>query len=241
MSWWLLLMSCAMLAEGGGKPRGNKAWASMRDDDWKAAEHDSARGDDEWELLSEEQHEYMAFERKRTEELLRNPSSFEVPSDGPPVPPVAMDGGANPHVGPAMLFATLKSRLRSGKQRSRDEVSMLAVQWQDLLATGHLEVTPYVVEDYQVLFTLKQGWNAAELKDFLLDQSEVEFVEWENKRYTAAERKDEEERARKAALRKGKGKGRGKGKGKGRGKGKDKGQGSAGAKKGRKEDHNIND
>ncbi len=49
----------------------------------------------------------------------------------------------------------------------------------------------YNIKAGALLFSLQRGWDGGHVKNFLLDQEEVEHVQWESKKYyPAAKPKD---------------------------------------------------
>ena len=82
-----------------------------------------------------------------------------------------------------MMFAVLQDKQPDGTPWTREATQILAAQWRELLFTGGVDVTCYDIELHKLLVTLQRGWESFELKDFLIAQREVEYVEWDSVKY----------------------------------------------------------
>ena len=89
--------------------------------------------------------------------------------------------------GPAMLFCTLVAKNpRDGEPWKNETVNRVAFEWRELLKTGGLEAAVYDISDEKakrMLVTMHAGWNAYELRDFLLRRPELEELEWDSVKY----------------------------------------------------------
>ncbi|KAH9324644.1 hypothetical protein KI387_004822 [Taxus chinensis] len=73
------------------------------------------------------------------------------------------------HYGPSIGFV----KLRLDVPRTREEVPGIAKKWTQLLRTGSIEAKFMAVDVNTVMFTMEQGQDTAELKDFILSQPEA--------------------------------------------------------------------
>ena len=72
------------------------------------------------------------------------------------------------------------------KQNHVNEDTLLQVvvdEWQELLKTAGIDCTIYIIDENRLLVTLQQGWRGYEAREFLLDQSYVNSVEWDGVNY----------------------------------------------------------
>ncbi len=122
------------------------------------------------------------------------------PGPGPdPHPPRALSSAcrdksewlkhSNAMSGPTMMFATLKQP-KAGVDYTKDELGKVTQKWRELLLTAGLEATCYDIGTNKVLLTTQQGWRGYELRDFVMQQSELEELEWDQVRYTPGEKLD---------------------------------------------------
>ena len=159
-----------------------KDWDKM---DWDKAEKQLEEGDDE-ELLERDDAKYQAeLERRRGQGMT------------PPPPEVGLKDPAEwvKHTqamsGPAMLFCTLTDvDPRDGKPWTNETTNRAAYEWRELLKTGGLEAQVYDISDdkaKRMLVTMNQGWNAYELRDFLLRQPELKEMEWDQVKYSPSD------------------------------------------------------
>ncbi|XP_057824895.1 uncharacterized protein LOC131036901 [Cryptomeria japonica] len=73
------------------------------------------------------------------------------------------------HSGPSIGFV----KLRLDVPRMKEEVTGIAKKWTQLLRTGSIEAKFMAVDVNTVMFTMEQGQDTAELKDFVLSQPEA--------------------------------------------------------------------
>ncbi|KAG4067683.1 hypothetical protein HA402_005455 [Bradysia odoriphaga] len=66
---------------------------------------------------------------------------------------------------------------------TRDEAETITKLWQTSLWNNHIQAERYMVDDNRAIFMFKDGAQAWEAKDFLVDQEKCESVTIENKVY----------------------------------------------------------
>ncbi|EDO31471.1 predicted protein [Nematostella vectensis] len=76
-----------------------------------------------------------------------------------------------------MMFASIAG---NPSKKTTDTISL---RWQSSLHNAHLEVQRYIVADDRILFLLKDGSMAWDVKDFLVTQPECKVVEFENQKF----------------------------------------------------------
>jgi len=183
------LLSCLIVE---GKRKDPKTWRNL---DFNEIEASWTEGDDERELKTEDQLEYDRLMARKAnlesssmhpEELVRqNPEDLRHQSAS---------------AGPTMMFA--KMNIDSPNPMTKSELEDIAKRWSDLLFTGGIRVTTYVIEKDTVLLTQQHGWDGTMTRDFLLEQDRVLYVEWDSKKYTAADVRAEKKRKRRRRARK---------------------------------------
>ena len=166
------------------RPRTPAEWAATGGDDyWKVVEEDWEDGDAAADVLSEDQLEYQRIETRKNAPA--DPDDFDM-SD-----PSAWLAQGMATSGPTMMFARLRTNTLKGIANGnvggkwgKEDTQMKAGMWKELLFTGRVEVTAYDIEWDTVLMTLQRGWNAMQLKNFLLKQPEVWQVTWNQQKFT---------------------------------------------------------
>eukprot|EP00500_Bicosoecida_sp_ms1_P008407 CAMPEP_0203820974 /NCGR_PEP_ID=MMETSP0115-20131106/41663_1 /ASSEMBLY_ACC=CAM_ASM_000227 /TAXON_ID=33651 /ORGANISM="Bicosoecid sp, Strain ms1" /LENGTH=207 /DNA_ID=CAMNT_0050729993 /DNA_START=38 /DNA_END=658 /DNA_ORIENTATION=- len=177
-------LACALLCATpalAGKPRD---WSKFRESDWEAVDNDWREGDEEEELVTEDELEVRRMEARRAAAPNVSPEQLEV------MPTEALEyiKQSEAQAGPTMMFAALTDvNAATGKPWTDDERNELAFQWRDLLATNGVTVTCYDIGDNRVLTTLQHGWRGFELLRFLLDQPDATEVEWNQHTYRAGD------------------------------------------------------
>ncbi|OAY49145.1 uncharacterized protein LOC110615331 [Manihot esculenta] len=73
------------------------------------------------------------------------------------------------HLGPVFGFV----KLRLGVRRTPDMVGEIAMKWTKVLRTGAMEVRFNGVDTSTIMFTMENGKNKIELKEFILNQPEA--------------------------------------------------------------------
>ncbi len=83
-----------------------------------------------------------------------------------------------------MIFVTIKPRAE--KSYTPDDLDKLAEKWRDLLYTGGIKSSFYVIDasKLELLCSLQKGWDGDQVKNFVLEQPEVEKITWDNHIYT---------------------------------------------------------
>ncbi|KAL3261390.1 hypothetical protein MRX96_000001 [Rhipicephalus microplus] len=76
-----------------------------------------------------------------------------------------------------MTFITLLGK------PTREETEEITSIWQTSLMNNHISVDRYILDDNRALFTFKDGSQAWEAKDFLVQQDQLETITIENKPY----------------------------------------------------------
>ncbi|KAL7735403.1 hypothetical protein ACLKA6_019525 [Drosophila palustris] len=74
---------------------------------------------------------------------------------------------------------------------TRDEAEEITKLWQTSLWNNHIQAERYMVDDNRAIFLFKDGAQAWEAKDFLVDQERCKGVTIENKEYPGTHVKDE--------------------------------------------------
>ncbi|XP_034107698.1 LDLR chaperone boca [Drosophila albomicans] len=74
---------------------------------------------------------------------------------------------------------------------TRDEADEITKLWQTSLWNNHIQAERYMVDDNRAIFLFKDGAQAWEAKDFLVDQERCKGVTIENKEYPGKHVKDE--------------------------------------------------
>ena len=139
----------------------NRDWHALSEKEWEDIELGLRAGDEEEELLEAKQHEFHEMEAARS--IAQKAAEKLKPGDE-----------RARHIGPTMLFAITESGL------DLDEES---AQWVDMLAFGGTAVKCYVLDAATVLVTLQHGWEAPDVRRFLLDRPRVKSVTWDDVEY----------------------------------------------------------
>ena len=171
-----MALLCALC--GGAKPRSNKDWSKMGEDDWKGIEK-------EWET-EEERKEY---EFKPPSNKGVNMADFQKP--GADMQKLAQMSKVNS--GPTMMFADVEYPDCCNKKKTEE----ISSQWTQMLTASGLPAKLYVIEDGQVLFQFDHGYHAHEVHDFIVTQPNCASVTWNDITTDGAAMTDEI-RARKA-------------------------------------------
>uniref|UniRef100_G3MNK6 Mesoderm development candidate 2 n=2 Tax=Amblyomma TaxID=6942 RepID=G3MNK6_AMBMU len=126
----------------------------------------------------------------------------ELPEYMRPAPKIDMSklDSSNPE---NILKASKKGRMLmtfitvSGKP-TKEETDDITRIWQTSLMNNHIAVERYILDDNRALFTFKDGSQAWEAKDYLIEQDRLETITIENKPYYG-KRFEEQERNKKAS------------------------------------------
>lgn len=76
-----------------------------------------------------------------------------------------------------MTFITLLGK------PTREETEEITSIWQTSLMNNHINVDRYILDDNRALFTFRDGSQAWEAKDYLIQQDQLETITIENKPY----------------------------------------------------------
>jgi len=76
-----------------------------------------------------------------------------------------------------MMFVTVRG------SPSKSEVETITTLWQTSLHNNHIQTERYLIDDHRAIFMFKDGSQAWNAKDFLVDQDQCEEVMIENKSY----------------------------------------------------------
>ena len=145
------------------RPRTNGEWNALSEEDFERFDAEWRDGDDPEELMERRQLE--AIEMDKAQRLAAKAAE-------------SMDSNDERarHLGPTMLFVNM---VKSPSEALED----LVEQWKELLSYGGTHVTGYIMDVQTVLLTLQRGWEAPDVKKFLLERPEVRSITWDDKEY----------------------------------------------------------
>ena len=63
------------------------------------------------------------------------------------------------------------------KCHPREETEALSRLWQIGLYNNHIDISGFIVDDDRIMFSALDGAKAFEVKDYLIEQERVDFVE----------------------------------------------------------------
>ena len=174
-----LSLACAALAAHAVRvSTSRKDWDKMA---WTKAEKELEDGDEPEELETDDKAHMKEMERRRGLGMQPPPSSVGLKD------PAEWVKHTQAMAGPAMLFCTLVEQdPRDGKPWANESLQRMAYEWRELLKTGGLEASVYDISDAtskRMLVTMQSGWNAYDLRDFLLQRPELEELEWDQVKY----------------------------------------------------------
>ncbi|BES95492.1 Chaperone for wingless signalling and trafficking of LDL receptor [Nesidiocoris tenuis] len=164
--FWFLLLASALLTVHAKKPKEKPDWAKK--DIKFYSDADMERLLDQWE---------------EDEEPLE---PDELPEHLRPQPKIDLSqlSGQNPE---NILKMTKKGQTLmsfvSLDTKDREETERLTKLWQTSLWNNHIQAERYTVDDDRVLFVYKDGSQAWDAKDFLVEQEGCKEVVIENKPY----------------------------------------------------------
>jgi hypothetical protein len=174
----LALSAVALSALAVRVSTSRKDWDKM---DWDKAEKQLEDGDEPEELESDDKAHMKEMERRRGMGMVPPPATVGLKD------PAEWVKHTQAMAGPAMLFCTLGEKdPRDGKPWANESLQRMAYEWRELLKTGGLEASVYDISDAtakRMLVTMQSGWNAYELRDFLLQRPELEELEWDQVKY----------------------------------------------------------
>jgi len=148
---------------------------------WDKAEKQLEDGDDPEELETTDKAHMREMEKRRGQGMKPPPATVGLKD------PAEWVKHTQAMAGPAMLFCTLlPNDPRDGKPWGNESLQRMAYEWRELLKTGGLEASVYDISDEKakrMLVTMQSGWNAYDLRDFLLQRPELEELEWDQVKY----------------------------------------------------------
>jgi len=169
----ILVALCLCVA---AKPRTGRDWGKMSDKDWERIEK-------EWETPEEaEEYEFKPPKQKGVDiealqkAMKKKGKKGKKGAQNPDVQKIIADSQQS--AGPAMMFATLDYEGCCQKNKTEK----IATQWGALMQSSGMEVSTYVIEDDQVLFSTQAGGHASEIRDYVVQQTECVAVEWNSQR-----------------------------------------------------------
>jgi hypothetical protein len=169
----LLLLAACCAAAYAAPRKTNRDWASMSDKDWEKIE-------EEWETPEEkEEYEYKPPQKKGIDiEKLQKAKGKKLQS---------MIAESQQSAGPTMMFATLDYEGCCNKKQTEE----IGTRWAGLLRGGGMDITTYVIEDDQVLFSSQTGLHAHEIRDYVTQQPECVAIDWNQQRHPGPAETDE--------------------------------------------------
>jgi len=93
----------------------------------------------------------------------------------------AVDFAANAQSGMQMSFAMLN--MAKTEELLKPGTDRLASVWKSMLTTGGVEAQSYAVDPGQILFVTNGPGLVSKIKQFVLEQAEVDWWEYQSKRY----------------------------------------------------------
>lgn len=157
-----VLACCCALALA--RPKTSRDWGKMSDKDWDKIEQ-------EWETDEErEEYEFKPPTKKGIDmEKLKKAKGKELEK---------LVADSQVSSGPTMMFATVDYPGCCNKKDTEE----VGTRWAAMLRSAGMDITTYVIEDDQVLFSSNTGLHAGEIRDYALEQPECVAVEWNSKR-----------------------------------------------------------
>lgn len=184
----VFLCLLAGIPSGVSKRRSAKDWDKIATHRLGDVDQQWRDGDDEAELITEDQEEYKRMEARKN-------AHAQVPTNFESVDPHEWMKHQQAVTGPTMVFAKLNHTMKIGKKLTKADTEDFAFMWKELLFLGGVNVTSYAIEFDTILMTLQRGWNGYELKDYLLTKEEVIQVEWDQITYIPDRLKSKEQLA----------------------------------------------
>jgi len=65
---------------------------------------------------------------------------------------------------------------------TKNETEKIGTRWASMLRASGMDISTYVIEDDQVLFSSQTGLHAGEIRDYAIEQPECVAVEWNSQR-----------------------------------------------------------
>ncbi|GFN82615.1 LDLR chaperone MESD [Plakobranchus ocellatus] len=178
---FLALLSCSCHGKGKeGKDKEKLKKKDIRD----YSDADMERLFDQWEESDEDE-----LEEDELPEWKREPPKIDMSQLDTSDPAELLRASKKGRT--LMMFATVSG---DPAQEETEKISML---WQSSLFNAHVDVQRYVVGSDRVLFMLKDGSKAWEVKDFLVKQERCSEVTIEGQNFPGAAAAKEKEQAKK--------------------------------------------
>jgi len=166
LALFLLCTLGAWRGVAGKSPhRTNKDWSAMTDKDWERIE-------EEWET-PEEKEEY-AFKPPQQKGVDMDKL---MKAKGKKRANILAESQQSS--GPTMMFATLDYPGCCDKKKTEE----IGTRWAGMLRTSGMDISTYVIEDDQVLFSSQNGMHAHEIRDYVTQQTECVAVDWNQQRF----------------------------------------------------------
>lgn len=159
----LVLLSCAARRAAAKKKDWSKIDLNVLEKEWEDGD-DAEELESEFDALQRRNAKLAEAEARRGR---RAPGAAHPGLDG--LPPGAMGGGMNGG-GTKMMFIDVKDG--SGKDMPQGEVDVLVSMYKDLLLSGSVDASFYVLGDGSALVTVR-AHDLEQTKDFLFTREEV--------------------------------------------------------------------
>mmetsp|Transcript_44894 Transcript_44894/g.105335 ORF Transcript_44894/g.105335 Transcript_44894/m.105335 type:complete len:211 (+) Transcript_44894:81-713(+) len=178
LAFFALEVDAKKKKKGAAKKKAEKL---KDDDDDEEAEEKKPRKP--WNKMTKEDWDRLEREAEGPGEPYKPPEPSNEPFD--PENPMAYIKGTKKGK-PAMMFANL-NKIKdpsTGKYRIRtkEETEEVSFKHKSLMQSGHLDATPYVIDPNKILWTVQDGSDGFEVKEFLMSQPEVEEFEWDQQK-----------------------------------------------------------
>jgi len=160
-----LALTVLVALTGAARPKTGRDWSKLSDEDWQRIES-------EWETPEEkEEYEFKPPKQKGIDmDALKKTKSAKAREK--------LVEESQVSDGPQMMFATLDYPGCCEKKKTEE----IATKWAGMLRTSGMDISTYVIEDDQVLFSTQAGLHASEIRDYVVQQPECVAVEWNQKR-----------------------------------------------------------
>lgn len=142
---------------------------------------------DQWEEADEDE-----LEEDELPEWKREPPKVDISKLDPSNPAELLKATKKGRT--LMMFATVSG---DPTEEESEKISML---WQSQMFNAHIELQRYVVGPNRILFMMKDGAKAWEVKDFLVKQERCEEVTIENQNFPGAGAKGSKDKKSKSEL-----------------------------------------
>uniref|UniRef100_A0A7S2HA10 Uncharacterized protein n=1 Tax=Haptolina brevifila TaxID=156173 RepID=A0A7S2HA10_9EUKA len=165
------LLLLLVIAWCSARPKTSRDWSKLSDKDWERIES-------EWETPEEKEEYEFKMPEKKGIDLEQVQKLMKKKGKKNQAKAQQLIQESQQSAGPTMMFATLDYPDCCDKK----ETETIASRWRSMLMSSGMDVTTYIIEDDQVLFSTQAGLHAAEIRDFVLKQPECVAVEWNSKR-----------------------------------------------------------